>query len=79
MAGGVETPQQLAALAAMGVNEFQGDYSSRPIPVDGWLQLLRDAGGQPPILPLALPEAWLPNPRLAVTGLEPNRAGTVLS
>ena len=49
----------------MGVNEFQGDYFSRPIPVDGWLQLLRDAGGQPPILLLALPEAWVPDPRMA--------------
>ena len=55
----------MAALAAMGVNEFQGDHFSRSIPVGGWLQLLRDAGGQPPILLLALPEAWVPDPRMA--------------
>ena len=65
MAEGVETPQQLAALAAMGVNEFQGYHFSRPIPVDDWLQLLRNADGQPPILPLALPEFVLPDLRVA--------------
>ena len=64
-AEGVETPRQ--ALAAMGVNEFQGDHLSRPIPVGDRLQLLQDAGGQPPILALALPEAWVPDPRMAVT------------
>ena len=62
---GVETPRQ--ALAAMGVNEFQGDHFSRPIPVGDRRQLLQDAGGQPPILALALPEAWVPDPRMAVT------------
>ncbi len=65
VAEGVETPQQLAALAAMGVNEFQGYHFSRPIPVDDWLQLLRNADGQPPILPLALPEFVLPDLRVA--------------
>jgi diguanylate cyclase (GGDEF)-like protein len=65
VAEGVETPQQLAALAAMGVNEFQGYHFSRPIPVDDWLQLLRDAGGQPRVLPLARPEILLPDMRVA--------------
>ena len=67
VAEGVETPQQLAVLAAMGVNEFQGFHFSRPIPVDDWLELLRGAGGQPPVLPLVLPEPWVPDLRMAVT------------
>ena len=52
VAEGVETPQQLATLAAMGVNEYQGYHFARPMPVDDWLALLRDADGNLPLLPL---------------------------
>ena len=55
VAEGVETPQQLAALAAMGVNEFQGYHFSRPIPMEDWLDLLRHAKGALPLLPLPVP------------------------
>ncbi|MDO9283262.1 MAG: EAL domain-containing protein [Aquabacterium sp.] len=52
VAEGVETAQQLAALAAMGVDEFQGYYFARPMPVDDWLALLGRPGEPPPLLPL---------------------------
>ena len=52
VAEGVETAQQLAMLAAMGVNEFQGYHFAHPMPVDDWLALLRDADGGLPLLPL---------------------------
>jgi sensor c-di-GMP phosphodiesterase-like protein len=52
VAEGVETPQQLAALTAMGVDEFQGYHFARPMPLDDWLSLLRQSQGQPPQLPL---------------------------
>ncbi len=52
---------------------------SRPIPVDDCRRLLRHAGRQLPIRPRVRPGVWVPDPRVAVTGLEPNRAGTVLS
>jgi EAL domain-containing protein (putative c-di-GMP-specific phosphodiesterase class I) len=54
VAEGVETPDQLAALTAMGVDEFQGYHFARPMPVDDWLDLLRQSRGQVPTLPLAL-------------------------
>jgi diguanylate cyclase (GGDEF)-like protein len=54
VAEGVETPAQLAALTAMGVEEFQGYHFARPMPVDDWLDLLRQSRGQVPTLPLAL-------------------------
>ena len=78
VAEGVETPQQLAALTAMGVNEFQGYHFSRPIPVDDWLALLRDAGGVLPLLPLPLPPfAVLPAQQLKLQPMAP--AAPVLS
>jgi len=51
VAEGVETPQQLATLTAMGVDEFQGYHFARPMPVDEWLDLLRQSPGQVPVLP----------------------------
>ncbi len=54
VAEGVETPSQLAALAAMGVDEFQGYHFARPMAVDDWLDLLRRSRGQAPTLPLPL-------------------------
>ena len=54
VAEGVETPAQLAALAAMGVDEFQGYHFARPMPVDEWLDLLRRSRGHAPTLPMAL-------------------------
>jgi EAL domain-containing protein (putative c-di-GMP-specific phosphodiesterase class I) len=56
VAEGVETPAQLAALTAMGVDEFQGYHFARPMPVDDWLEVLRQAGSQLPILPLPKPD-----------------------
>ncbi|GCL63322.1 putative bifunctional diguanylate cyclase/phosphodiesterase [Pseudaquabacterium pictum] len=52
VAEGVETAQQLAALTAMGVDEFQGYHFARPMPVDDWLAMLRASGGSGPRLPL---------------------------
>ena len=52
VAEGVETAQQLAALTAMGVDEFQGYHFARPMPVDDWLALLRACGDGGPRLPL---------------------------
>ena len=52
VAEGVETAQQLAALQAMGVDEYQGYHFARPMPVDDWLDLLRGAGTGLPLLPL---------------------------
>jgi len=52
VAEGVETPQQAAMLAALGVHEFQGYHFARPMPVDDWLDLLRAQRGQPLTLPL---------------------------
>jgi len=52
VAEGVETAQQLAALDAMGVDEFQGYHFARPMPVDDWLALLRAAAPGGPQLPL---------------------------
>ena len=52
VAEGVETPAQLAALTAMGVDEFQGYHFARPMPVDDWLSLLRGCGDSLPLLPL---------------------------
>jgi EAL domain-containing protein (putative c-di-GMP-specific phosphodiesterase class I) len=43
VAEGVETAQQLAALRAMGVDEYQGYHFARPLAVDDLLVLLRDA------------------------------------
>ena len=62
VAEGVETPQQLAALTAMGVDEFQGYHFARPMPVDEWLELLRLSRGQPPVLPLSAPTHLAPVP-----------------
>jgi EAL domain-containing protein (putative c-di-GMP-specific phosphodiesterase class I) len=52
VAEGVETAEQLAALTAMGVDEFQGYHFARPMPVEDWLAMLRDSGGGLPMLPL---------------------------
>ncbi len=52
VAEGVETPAQLAALTAMGVDEFQGYHFARPMPVEDWLALLRRSGHTLPLLPL---------------------------
>ena len=52
VAEGVETAQQLAALTRMGVDEFQGYHFARPMPVDDWLAMLRQAGTSGPTLPL---------------------------
>ncbi len=52
VAEGVETAQQLAALQAMGVDEYQGYHFARPMPVDDWLDLLRGAHSGLPLLPL---------------------------
>jgi EAL domain-containing protein (putative c-di-GMP-specific phosphodiesterase class I) len=52
VAEGVETTAQRDALAAMGVDEFQGYHFARPMPVEDWLDVLRQARGQMPVLPL---------------------------
>jgi len=52
VAEGVETAEQLAALAAMGVDEFQGYYFAKPMALDDWLGLLRHPDQPPPLLPL---------------------------
>ena len=52
VAEGVETAEQLAALTRMGVDEFQGYHFARPMPVDDWLAVLRQAGTGVPRLPL---------------------------
>ena len=52
VAEGVETPEQRAALDAMGVDEFQGHHFARPMPVDDWLDLLRRSRGHAPTLPV---------------------------
>jgi hypothetical protein len=44
VAEGVETAGQLAALTAMGVDEFQGYHFALPMPVEDWLALLQDTG-----------------------------------
>ncbi|MEK8025163.1 putative bifunctional diguanylate cyclase/phosphodiesterase [Pseudaquabacterium rugosum] len=54
VAEGVETPAQHAALAALGVDEFQGYLFARPLPLARWLDLLAAADGQAPQLPGAL-------------------------
>ena len=36
----------------MGVDEFQGYHFARPMPVDDWLAVLRQAGTGVPRLPL---------------------------
>ena len=51
VAEGVETAQQLAMLAAMGVHEFQGYHFARPMPVADWLALLAGSA----VAPLRLP------------------------
>jgi diguanylate cyclase (GGDEF)-like protein len=55
VAEGVETAQQRDALAAMGVDEFQGYHFSRPIALEDWLDLLRRSPGQAPVLPVIRP------------------------
>jgi diguanylate cyclase (GGDEF)-like protein len=52
VAEGVETAGQLAALTAMGVDEFQGYHFALPMPVEDWLALLQDTGAGLPALPL---------------------------
>ena len=52
VAEGVETPGQLVALVAMGVDEFQGYHFARPMPVDDWLNLLRRSRCDGPRLPV---------------------------
>jgi len=46
VAEGVETAAQFDALRAMGVQEFQGYYFSRPVPVPQWLEQLRELAAQ---------------------------------
>jgi diguanylate cyclase (GGDEF)-like protein len=53
VAEGVETAEQLAALSAMGVDEFQGYYFARPMALDAWLALLQPVDQPLPVLPLA--------------------------
>ena len=55
VAEGVETGEQLNALQQMGVEETQGYHFARPMPVDDWLDLLRQSPGQSPSLPLLRP------------------------
>jgi EAL domain-containing protein (putative c-di-GMP-specific phosphodiesterase class I) len=47
VAEGVETPEQLASLKALGCDEYQGYHRSRPLPADEFERLLREiaAGG----------------------------------
>jgi len=55
VAEGVETADQLAALAAMGVDEFQGYYFAKPMALDHWLDLLRQPGQLLPVQPATAP------------------------
>ena len=55
VAEGVETADQLAALAAMGVDEFQGYYFAKPMALDHWMALLRQPGQSLPVPPATVP------------------------
>jgi EAL domain-containing protein (putative c-di-GMP-specific phosphodiesterase class I) len=45
IAEGVETEEQLAFLSALGCDEYQGYYRSRPVPAEEFAQLLRESDG----------------------------------
>ena len=56
IAEGVETEGQLGYLRAIGCEEIQGYYFSRPLPEDEFVALLRDGRGIMPAPKAALPE-----------------------
>jgi len=51
VAEGVESESQFKALLDLGVQEFQGYYFARPLPVDEWVARLSARPGEPPHLP----------------------------
>ncbi len=55
VAEGVETEAQFNTLRALGIQEFQGYYFARPMPVDDWVECMRGRTGAAPQLPLAQP------------------------
>ena len=52
VAEGVETETQFNTLLDLGVQEFQGYYFARPLPVDEWVERLSARPGEAPHLPI---------------------------
>jgi len=55
LAQGVDTGEQLAVLASLGCDQFQGELFSKPLPAAAMLGMLQKAGPDGPSIPPPTP------------------------